>query len=72
MDNRTKVIETKQTVKDQMNNLSNQIGQLNAVAEGILAGVCAEKGVSPQEYGFDKNWNLVLRPPKEKNETPAS
>jgi hypothetical protein len=55
-----------------MNNLSNQIGQLNAVAEGILAGVCAEKGVNPQEYGFDKNWNLVLRQPKEKNETPAS
>jgi hypothetical protein len=72
MDNRTKTIETKQTVKDQMNNLSNQIGQLNAVAEGILAGVCAEKGVNPQEYGFDKNWNLVLRQPKEKNETPAS
>lgn len=49
-------------------NLSNQIGQLNAVAEGILAGVCAEKGVSPQEYGFDRNWNLALRPPKEKEQ----
>ena len=62
MNEKAKTIETKQSVKEQMVNIMKQQEQLNLVAQGILFGVCAEKGLDPREYMFNNQWNLQERP----------
>ena len=75
MNEKTKIIETKQNVKDQIQSIIKQHEQLELIGRGLLVGVCAEKGLNPAEYGFNQQGNLQLlekKDPNGKSETPAS